>query len=342
LPSHRISALNSAESVRLLPIEWPRGCWQRTFSALCRRLGRGQAFDWVHLLRVKKLKRILRADHILYPWFLGEPVPLEDKLPWSILVLDRNWARFPENFAQSPQALDTLLELWLRRAKNVIAISNEVANELRLIWPELSRKIATVPLAASVQTNQRALPLAAEPCFYYPATVSPHKGHAILLEAAERVAAGGLRFRLILSGHGTDTLVNHVRIDLVKTGFIEALGYTDLQTVERCYLRAWAVVLPSLYEGFGLPLAEAIAHGTFVICSDLPTYREQIERLDAGAFAQVVPVGDPVALADAMAARIARGRPTPEERASIARAGDHWTWRDVAKGYNAVLCGLNS
>jgi glycosyltransferase involved in cell wall biosynthesis len=344
MPAHRISDLKTADGVHLVPIEWPQGSWQRTLSALARRLGTTKTFDRLHLSRVIALKSSLRADHLLYPWFLGEPAPAEDKIPFTMLVLDRNWSMFPENFAQSPGELDSLLKGWMLRAKNVVAISDEVAKDLKSNWPELMHKVAVIPLAASARPNRNTAPSSDEPCFYYPATVSAHKGHAILLEAADLLAARGFRFKLILSGHGTDRLANTMRpkqAHLFESGIVEALGYANLQTVEKCYLRAWAVVLPSLYEGFGLPLAEALAYGAPIVCTDLPTYREQIERLDAFPFAQVVPVGDPIALADAMAACVARRQPAPEERAAIARAADRWTWRDVATAYDAVLCASN-
>jgi glycosyltransferase involved in cell wall biosynthesis len=146
---------------------------------------------------------------------------------------------------------------------------------------------------------------------------------------------------VIFSGHGTQALaanVNALDASLFQAGIVHGLGYVDAATVEKNYCRASAVVLPSLYEGFGLPLSEAMAHGAPVICSDLPTFREQIGRLGATEFAWVVPAGDAAALAEAMSRRLALGQPTRRERASIARVADRWTWCDVAKAYRKLLC----
>jgi glycosyltransferase involved in cell wall biosynthesis len=340
VPAHGISGLACADGVRLVPIEWPRGSWRRTLSALCRRLGATGVFDQLHLARIRELQREWRADHLLYPWVLSEPLP-DDDVPRTVLVLDRNWTKFPQNFAQKPKELDALLEAWMLRAKNIVAISHDVADDLAVRWPGLVGKIIAIPLAASARLERAVGAPHAEPCFYYPAAVSAHKGHAVLLAAVQLLHARGLRFRVILSGHGTDALAaNAGAADaaLFQSGTVCGLGYADVATVKKNYLQASAVVLPSLYEGFGLPLAEAIAHGAPVICSDLPTYREQIGRLGAAEFARIVPTGDAAALAGAMAARIALGPPTWPERVSIARAADRWTWIDVAKAYRKLLC----
>ena len=341
VPAHRISTLQSADGVRLVPIEWPRRLWQRTVSGLCRRLGATEGFNRLHLWRVRKLRSEWQADQVFYPWFPGEPVPDDNRVPRTILVLDRNWTHFPQTFSQEPAQLDALLENWMRRANRVVTISQHIADDLVMRWPGLTEKIAAIPLAGAARMNPFVESPSEVPCFYYPATVSPHKGHNVLLEAARLIYVRGLRFHLILSGHGTDTLVKTAAASyrsLFTSGVVRTLGYTDTKNVESTYLQASAVVLPSFYEGFGLPLAEALACGTPVICSDLPTYREQIDRLDAAAFAQIVPVGDAVALADAMAARIALGPPTSAERERVARTTVHWTWQDVAKAYRALLC----
>jgi glycosyltransferase involved in cell wall biosynthesis len=340
VPGHQIGELSRADGVQLVPIEWPRGNWRRAASALCRRMGETRYFDCLHLKRIRELQKKFSADHLLYPWVVGEPLPKNDA-PCTILVLDRNWTIFPQNFSQKPDELDALLEAWMGIAKNVVAISRAVADDLIARWPVMAMKVFTIPLAASARLSSAPGPRPPEPFFYYPASVSPHKGHAVLLAAVRLLAARGLHFQVILSGHGTDTLAadaEKANAALFASGRVIGLGYVDATTVERNFLQASAVVLPSLYEGFGLPLAEALASGTPVICSDLPTYREQIGRLGAAEFVQIVPAGDANSLARAMAARIALGEPDRQDRLAIAQAAKLWTWCDVAKAYQKLLC----
>jgi len=343
-PEHRLGDLTqmgaAAKGARLLPVEWPKGNWRRALSALSRRLRRirlaGRVFDRLHSARVRQLRREIRADHLLVPWILGEPLPEREKeASITAIVLDRNWTKFPENFSQSPDELDALLEAWMRRADRVIAISQDVAGDLTQRWPALAGKVRAIPLAASVRLEEERWQAAErqrpkEPVFYYPATVSPHKGHDTLLAAAERLAKRGHAFRLLLSGHGTDRLS--------AAPDVLGLGYASAQSVEETYLQATAVVLPSRYEGFGLPLAEALAHGTPVICSDLPVYREQIERLGAQESVRVAPVGGEGAFAEAMESALRQGPPSWERRVAIASAAARWTWRDVALAYRNLLC----
>ena len=155
----------------------------------------------------------------------------------------------------------------MKRARRVAAISCDVAHDLAERWPSLADKISAIPLAASTQLDRAAWDAAeaqrpAEPVLFYPATVSPHKGHATLLTAARALRDQARKFRVCLSGHGTEALSEPPMI----TGY----GYASRSCVEMLYRQSCAVVLPSLFEGFGLPLAEALAHGTPVICSDLP------------------------------------------------------------------------
>ena len=79
-------------------------------------------------------------------------------------------------------------------------------------------------------------------------------------------------------------------------GWLICPGYTPDATVRALYERAAAVVCPSVYEGFGLPLVEAMAAGTPIVCSDIPVFRE----VAAGA-AIFVPTDDAAGWASAVA-----------------------------------------
>lgn len=104
----------------------------------------------------------------------------------------------------------------------------------------------------------------------------------------------------------------------VVTGYLEAGMLRSLVAGASC------LVLPSQYEGFGLPLLEAMACGTPVIATDLPVHREV-----TGGLAALVPVGDVEALA---AAVVAASEAAPDAEAVSRRrewaAG--WTWTRCA------------
>lgn len=224
VPTHRMTALREAgvcrAGVELVPIEWPRGSWQRYLAAGLRRLRSvplaNRANDQVHLRRVARLERQLEPDHVLYPWILGEPQPSPDGVARSIVVHDRNWTRFPENFTESADELDGRVEAWLRLANRVVVPSDVVAADVAQRWPHVVSKLTTIPWAgAAAPSYERwteAQAAERAPLFLYPATFSPHKGHSTLLAAAGLLRARGARFRIVLTGHGTERIQSRRRL----------------------------------------------------------------------------------------------------------------------------------
>ena len=135
----------------------------------------------------------------------------------------------------------------------------------------------------------------AEPFFLYPSTTDPHKNHATLIRAFARIAGSRPGLKLVLTGAAG-------RSDRDVAAEIERLGMGTRCSVSGCrerldalIARAVAVVYPSEYEGFGLPLAEAMAAGCPVIASDLPVIREVV-----GEAGVLVGPGDTDGWADAM------------------------------------------
>ncbi len=109
---------------------------------------------------------------------------------------------------------------------------------------------------------------------FYPANNYPHKNHALLLEAMETLQNDGLS--LVLSGH--EVLGGYpVMKQIAARGLSDkVLAFTELSADEMRHLYCHAVttVLPTLFEGFGMPAVEAMACGCPVVCTDLPALRE--------------------------------------------------------------------
>ena len=94
---------------------------------------------------------------------------------------------------------------------------------------------------------------------------------------------------------------------------VRALGYVDEIDLPALYAAATAFVYPSLYEGFGLPLVEAMACGTPVVATRVSAMPEVVG--DAGIL-----LDDPLD-AKALAAALARLAGDPAERERLSRAG---------------------
>jgi len=174
-----------------------------------------------------------------------------------------------------------------------------------------------------VDPDDGAGTLEREPFILFVGTIEPKKGVDDLLRAFARMRLDRPELRLVLAGQrGWGELP-----DLEQPGVVE-LGNVDEARLATLYRTASVLALPSRYEGFGLPVMEAMAHGCPVVVSDAACLPEVVG--DTGA---VVPVGDVDALTAALAS-------PPDGEPGRARAGE-FTWARSAeahrKAYEAAL-----
>lgn len=103
----------------------------------------------------------------------------------------------------------------------------------------------------------------------YPATAWPHKNHRVLIEAVGRLRASRPDLRLVLTGGRREELGP-------LPEWVEHRGYVTEQELTSLYRRAGCLGFPSRYEGFGLPVLEAMATGCPVASSDAGSLAEVV------------------------------------------------------------------
>jgi glycosyltransferase involved in cell wall biosynthesis len=130
------------------------------------------------------------------------------------------------------------------------------------------------------------------PYFLYVGAVHRRKNVTRLLEAFERVLETHPQVQLVLAGPALWTVAPATLAARRLAQSVRRLGFVDPETLHVLYSGATATVYPSLYEGFGLPVLEAMAHGSPVIASSTPAVSEAagnssilVNPTDAGAFA---------------------------------------------------------
>lgn len=168
----------------------------------------------------------------------------------------------------------------------------------------------------------------------YVGNLLPHKNLLRLLDAVA-ILRRRTRCRLLIRGHGRPAYVNAVRARVETLGLDEAvtfLNYAGEDELRTLYAGAACLVLPSLGEGFGLPVLEAMACGTPVIASNISSLPEV-----AGDAALMVDPHDTIALADAMH-RVLTDRDLRQDLAErgLKRAG-LFTWRRTAEQMSELL-----
>ena len=137
----------------------------------------------------------------------------------------------------------------------------------------------------------------ADPFLIYPAQTWPHKNHLGLIEAVAICRERGVGLRVVCTGRQTQDF-QALESWVTRLGLqdhVRFVGYVDEATLGDLYRRATALVFPSLFEGFGLPVVEAFASGLPVACSDIPVLREV-----AGDAALFFNPDDPKSMSDAL------------------------------------------
>jgi glycosyltransferase involved in cell wall biosynthesis len=137
-------------------------------------------------------------------------------------------------------------------------------------------------VSAPLPANQEGLPPAGppgRPTFLYPAITNPHKNHRTLLDAFAKVIAARDDAVLVLTGSpgAAEGSVRRAIMELGLSRSVRRAGRVSAEELDGLFRRSVALVYPSTYEGFGLPLAEAMAVGCPVIASDRTALPEVVD-----------------------------------------------------------------
>jgi glycosyltransferase involved in cell wall biosynthesis len=192
-----------------------------------------------------------------------------------------------------------LLARSIRRAVMNVTTTAHVADRVRTLLGIPAERLAVVPLgvdATRFSTPAGQPPSDPRPYLLFVGNIEPKKGLEALLDAYARIAPA-LGLDLVLAGRPgwrCEKLLERLR-RWCGPGRVVLAGRVSDEELVRLYQGAWAFVFPSLCEGFGLPVLEAMAAGAPVIHSNHPAVREVV-----GSAGVVFPVGDGEALAKAL------------------------------------------
>jgi glycosyltransferase involved in cell wall biosynthesis len=244
-----------------------------------------------------------------------------------VTVHDLLYLRHPE-FLSALMRLGTraLVPLGARRSDRVITVSESSRDELVRLLRIPERRIDVVPNGLGVTTaGETAEPWlppagAGRPIVLSVATRLRHKNLGALVEAAALIPPGE-RPLFVLAGGATelDGELTARAQQLGVAGDVVLTPWLPPERLEGLYAAATCFAMPTLYEGFGLPVLEAMARGVPVACSDLPVLREV-----AGPAARFFDPHDPSTIATALRELLA----DEPERDRLRAAG-----RDRAAGY---------
>jgi alpha-1,3-rhamnosyl/mannosyltransferase len=281
------------------------------------------------------------APYYIRPYLLPRPTVLT--------VHDVINARLPGAMPsrKTRLAFGVTTRLALFASKRIITVSQAAARDIEQLYGVNPAKIRVIP--HGVSPNFRPLDPAEQgearsrlnlPDRYllYVGINKPHKNLARLLEAFKRYREqSGDTIRLILAGKEDARYAGDLREKARQLGIMEQVEFrgeiaeSDLPDLYAC---ATLFVFPSLYEGFGLPVLEAMASGAPVICADNSSLPEV-----AGEAALYFPAEDVAA----MAAAIGEGLRQSEElrRKGLARSR-LFSWQQAAERTLEVYKELSS
>jgi glycosyltransferase involved in cell wall biosynthesis len=271
-------------------------------------LPRPLLYDAWHLLGMPGLGRVARRngplDVVHAP---SVAVPPKGRYRLVVTVHDAAPLIFPETYPARGRWFHRRgIAAAARRADLVITTSRAAAAEIEEHTAIDASRLRVVPNGVDlgdasdeeVDAVRTAFDLPDRPYVLWVGTLEPRKNVGVLVEAFARWAAtSDVPHRLVLAGpkgwvEDRDAVLAPAR----RLGDrVRVIGHVDGAQLRGLYRGADVFAFPSLHEGFGLPVLEAMAQATPVVCADIPALAEL-----TGTAARLVPVNDPDGWASAL------------------------------------------
>lgn len=282
-------------------------------------------------------------DHLDVFWGPAHRLPryLSPSIARVVTIHDLVWKHVGETMRPLSRFLDrTLMPEAVRLADRVLAVSRSTADAVEAAFPAATGKVSVVyPGVTALAAPERAEALSemgvTRPYFLFVGTLEPRKNLTRLLGAYARLPET-LRatYQIVIAGGKGWGGVNVPQLlaQLGLAGQVVVTGYVTDAQLSTLYAHARFLAMPSLYEGFGLPLIEVMSFGVPVVTANVSSLPEV-----AGEAAILVDPVDECAIAnglsrlltdDALHARLAE-----KARANAAR----FTWEAAAQQAKAAF-----
>ncbi len=227
----------------------------------------------------KQIQKLIDKKHIDTIFFPATYIYPVKNVKIVTMICDLQHEYFPENF--SKEHLQHRKENYRYAALNsdhIIAISNHTKKTIVEKYKVNTDKITTIYLGVG-ETNPKSIPLPKN-FIFYPAAFWTHKNHKILIEALKEFPD----LSLVLTGKVIKKRIKKEIDDLIeKYGLSKKvlfLGYVSDEKLNYIYQKARALIFPSSFEGFGLPIIEAFKHKLPVVAANNTSINEVVG--DAG------------------------------------------------------------
>jgi glycosyltransferase involved in cell wall biosynthesis len=260
------------------------GPWGELLSAVTVPVNARNRLQWV-LGEQALLPRLAARAGVDLVHSLASTAPLWGRFRRVVTVHDLIYARFPEaHTGIREKGMKALVPWAARRSARVIVDSQSTREDLMALVGIRPDRIDVVPLGLGAV--RRAKPpredetrarfdLGERHVVLSLSAKRPHKNLAVLIGALARVPAES-RPLLVLPGYPTwhERELRERAVAAGVSGDVCFLGWVSDEEIEGLWDVADAFVLPSLYEGFGLPVLEAMARGVPVACSNASSLPE--------------------------------------------------------------------
>jgi glycosyltransferase involved in cell wall biosynthesis len=204
-------------------------------------------------------------------------------VPQVTTIHDVVFKRYPETHGLLAKGVEVLVPLAARRSQRVLTDSESSKTDIVRFLGLPGESVDVAPLGPGLPEHLRGAPpdeirsrfeLGDSPLVLSVLAKRPHKNAARLLEAFARVPSG----TLVMPGYSTGyqrELEEQIEA-LALRDRVRLLGWVDDTTLDGLYRAADCFVFPSLAEGFGLPVLEAMLRGAPVACSNATALPEVV------------------------------------------------------------------
>jgi glycosyltransferase involved in cell wall biosynthesis len=274
-----------------------------------------------------------RIDVLLNPGFTA---PLVCGCPQVTVFHDLQHKRHPEHFRWFDLPFWQFLLFWSAHiSRIVIADSAATSADLKRYYRLPSRQVRAVPLGVDPKFFSIARARRPEPILLAVSTLHPHKNVDRLLHAFATFHRNRPDFRLVITGlrgfHSA--ILERQRNELGLAASVEFTGWIPRNQLYDLYARAWAFLYPSTFEGFGLPVLEALAAGVPTACSRI----EPLASI-AGTAALHFDPDNEAEILDAMD-RLVSDEDLRERLAAVGpERASQFSWLSTARQTLAALC----